>query len=76
MAYHLAIFGSSMKRSMSWLENLCSKHTHLQTSTSRHTDQSLQKSVLFSCPRKIVFKNFPPLKIKIRNRTTLDKQAL
>jgi hypothetical protein len=49
----------------------------LQTATSQPADQSLQKSVLFSDPVKIVFKNFPPpKKIKIRNRSTHDKQAL
>lgn len=67
MAYHIVIFGSSMKRSMSWLENLCSKHTHLQTAPSQLADQSLQKSVLFSDPRKIVLKKFPSL---LKNKNT------
>lgn len=40
------------------------KYTHLQTATSKPADQSLQKGVLFSSPRKIVFKNFRPLKNK------------
>ncbi len=35
-----------MKRSLIKWESYSQKHKHLQTATCRHTDQSLQKSVL------------------------------
>lgn len=48
-----------------------SSHTHLQTATSPRTDQSLQKSVLFTVQKESqFFFSLPSEKIK-----TLDPQA-
>ena len=43
------------------------KHTHLQAAQGHRTDQSLQKSVLFSSPRKLKNKKFPSL---LKNKTS------
>ncbi|WP_125039487.1 hypothetical protein [Schleiferia thermophila] len=44
------------------------KHTHLQAAQSNCSIQSLQKSVLFSIPKKLKNKNFPSLQ---KNKTLL-----
>ena len=43
------------------------KHTHLQATHGNRTDQSLQKSVLFSSPRKLKNKKFLSL---LKNKTS------
>ena len=43
------------------------KHTHLQAAQNSRTDQSLQKSVLFSSPNKLKNKKFPSL---LKNKTS------
>jgi len=43
------------------------KHTHLQATQGDRTDQSLEKSVLFSSPSKLKNKKFPSL---LKNKTS------
>jgi len=49
------------------MRSLTQKHTHLQAAQISPTDQSLQKSVLFSSPSKLKNKKFPSL---LKNKTS------
>ena len=51
------------------------KHTHLQAAQGDRTDQSLQKSVLFSSPRKLKNIKFPSLLKNITSQTHKPRQT-